>query len=66
MRRLAFIKCDNGFKKLLYLKTGIDGGMTQKQDIELHKELNKNGKFEALEITYIDHMVNEVESMLYK
>ena len=66
MKRLAFVKCGNGFKKLLYLKTGKHGGMTEKQDIELKRELNKNGKYEALEITYIDDMVDEVEAMLYK
>ena len=65
MKRLAFIKCDNGFKRLIYLNTGKHGGMTKKQDIELKKEIRKNGTYDNLEITYIDMMVNEIESMLY-
>lgn len=66
MRKLAFVKCGNGFKGLLYLKTNKCGGMTKKQSIELNRELLKHGKFKSLEITYIDHMVDEIESMLYK
>ena len=66
MKRLAFVRCDNGFKGLLYLRTSKkDGCMTKSQDIELHKKLSENGKHQSLQITYIDHMVDEVESMLY-
>ena len=65
MKRLAFIRCDNGFKRLLYLTTNKHGGMTKKQDIELKKEIMKNGTYNNLEIIYIDMMVNEIESMLY-
>ena len=65
MKRLAFVRCDNGFKRLLYLDTVKYGGMTKKQDIELKKEIRKNGTYDNLEITYIDNMVNEIESMLY-
>jgi len=65
MSRLAFVKCDNGFKELLYLRTNKYGGMTKRQNQELEHILRKNGKYEALEITYIDRMVDEVESMLY-
>ncbi len=65
MLRLAFVKCDNGFKRLIYLKTNKHKGMTLKQDIELKKEIRKNGVYNNLEITYIDTMVNEVENMLY-
>jgi len=66
MKRLAFVKCDNGFKKLLYLETGKHGGMTKKQNDKLHFELIKNGKYDNLEVIYIDHMINEIEDMLYK
>jgi len=67
MRRLAFVKCDNGFKGLLYLRTSKKyGGMTKSQDAELHQKLLKNGKYKSLQITYIDHMTDQVESMLYK
>ena len=65
MKRLAFIKCDNGFKRLMYVKTDKHGGLTKKADMDLKFELKKNGKHDSLEITYIDHMVDEVEAMLY-
>lgn len=66
MKRLAFVKCDNGFKRLMYVKTDKHGGMTEKANEKLKWELKKNGKYDELEITYIDNMVDEVESMLYK
>jgi len=65
MKRLAFIRCDNGFRRLIYLDTNKYGSMLKKQDIELKKEIRKNGNYDNLEVTYIDTMVNEVENMLY-
>ena len=38
MRRLVFIKCDNGFKKVRYVSTGEYGGMTIKADKDLKRE----------------------------
>jgi len=66
MRRLVFIKCDNGFKGVRYVNVGKHGGMTKKADKDLKNELSLNGTYEALEITYIDTLpINDIESIIY-
>ena len=66
MKRLVFVKCDNGFKRVMYVNVDKHGGMTVKADAKLKCELNKNGTFDALEVTYIDSLpVNDIENIIY-
>ena len=66
MKRLAYIKCDNGFKRLLYLSQDKLGGMTEKQNAKLEKELLKNGEYESLKITYLDSLcVSMIDKMIF-
>jgi len=66
VKRLVFIKCDNGFKNVRYVNIGKHGGMTKKADRDLKCELSLNGTYEALEIVYIDTLpVSDIESIIY-
>lgn len=66
MKRLAYIKCDNGFKRVLYLSQDKLGGMTKKQNTKLEKELFKNGEYEILQITYLDGVpIDRIDEMIY-
>jgi len=64
MKRLIFVKCDNGFKRLMYANTDKHGGLTKKADKDLKIELSLNGAYEDLEITYIDTLpISDIESI---
>lgn len=66
MKRLAYVMCDNGFKRVLYLSQNKRGGMTKKQDAKLNKEVLLNGKYEILQITYLDTIpVDRIDEMIY-
>ena len=66
MKRLAYVKCDNGFKRVIYLSQGKLGGTTEKQDVALEKELLRNGKYKILQITYLDGIpIDQIDEMIY-
>ena len=64
MKRLIFVKCDNGFKSVRYVNVGKHGGLTKKSDKDLKIELSLNGAYEDLDIVYIDTLpVSDIESI---
>jgi len=66
MKRLAYVKCDNGFKRVLYLSQDKHGGMTEMQERKLNQMLFENGKYEVLQITYLDKIsVDQIDEMIY-
>ena len=66
MKRLAYVKCDNGFKRVIYLSQDKLGGMTEKQDVALEKELLRNGKYKILQVTYLDGIpIDQIDEMIY-
>ena len=66
MKRLAYVKCDNGFKRVIYLSQDKLGGMTEKQNAELEKELLRNGEYKILQITYLDGIpIDRIDEMIY-